>query len=139
MIVVAIVGLLGAIGMPAFKRVQMRSQNAKVVSDLRVFAGMIDTYSQEAGAFPDNANSGQLPAEMVPYIKASQWEEGPPIGGLWDIEKDSFGITSAVGIHGFTVPNEQLLRLDLKFDDGNLGTGNFRKLASDRFYYIVQE
>lgn len=139
MIVVVIIGLLARIAMPAFKRVQMRSQNAKVVNDMRVYAGMMETYSLENGAYPEDSNSGELPVDFAPYIKISQWNEGPPIGGEWDIEKDSFGIVSAVGVHQYTVSNEQILELDEKYDDGNLMTGNYRRLAGDRYYYIVAE
>lgn len=139
MIVVVIVGLLAGIAMPAFKRVQMSSQNAKVANDIRVYSGMMDTYSQENGAYPEDSNSGELPVDFAPYIKISQWEEGPAIGGDWDIEKDSFGIVSAVGVHQYTVSDEQILTLDKKYDDGNLATGNYRKLAGDRYYYIVAE
>lgn len=139
MIVVVIIGLLAGIAMPAFKRVQMSSQNAKVVNDMRVYSGMMDTYSLENGAYPEDSNSGELPVDFAPYIKISQWNEGPAIGGDWDIEKDSFGIVSAVGVHQYTVSDEQILALDKKYDDGSLATGNYRKLAGDRYYYIVAE
>lgn len=139
MIVVVIIGLLAGLAMPAFKRVQMNSQNARTANDVRVFAGMMETFSMEYGDYPEDSNSGDLPTDFAPYIKVSQWEEGPAIGGVWDIEKDSYGVLSAVGVHRYTVSNDQLLAFDQKFDDGNLSTGSYRRLAADRFYYVVAE
>lgn len=55
MIVDVIIGLLAAIAMPAFKRMQMGSQNAKVVNDMRVYFGMMETYSLENEAYPEDS------------------------------------------------------------------------------------
>jgi len=139
MIVTVIIGLLAAIAIPAFQRINVSSQNASVVNDIRVYASMMDTYSLENGVYPEDSNSGELPVDFAPYVRISQWNEGPAIGGVWDIEKDSYGVVSAVGIHGYTVPNEQLLALDEKYDDGSMTSGSYRRLAGDRYYYIVAE
>ena len=44
MIVVVIIGLLAAMAIPAFQRVQRRSQNSRFVSDLRIFSQAFETY-----------------------------------------------------------------------------------------------
>lgn len=139
MIVVVIIGLLSVIAIPAFQRVQMRSQNARLASDLRTYSGLIETYMLENSDYPEDSNSGAIPTGFTKYIKAGQWNQGPSIGGVWDVEKDSYGVLSAIGVYDYTVSNEQILQFDKDYDDGNLTTGSYRKLAADRYYYIVAE
>lgn len=138
MIVVVIIGLLAAIAIPAFLRARMSSQNARLANDFRNYVGLIDTFIHLTGTYPENSSSGQIPTGFDEYIKPSQWKEGPSIGGQWDVECDSFGIKCAIGVHGYTVSNEQLLQFDEKFDDGNLSTGQYRRISSDRYYYIIE-
>ena len=100
---------------------------------------MVETYILENGDYPEDSNSGVIPTGFAAYIKTGPWNQGPSIGGVWDVEKDSYGVASAIGVHRYTVPNEQLLRFDQNYDDGNLATGMYRKLAGDRYYYVVAE
>ncbi|MFT5837103.1 MAG: prepilin-type N-terminal cleavage/methylation domain-containing protein [Candidatus Azotimanducaceae bacterium] len=139
MIVVVIIGLLAAIAIPAFRRVRIRSQNARLASDLRTYGGMVETYLLINGDYPEASAPGIIPAGFDAYIKIGSWNQGPSIGGVWDMEKDSDGILSAIGVHQFTVPNEQLVEFDKDYDDGNVDTGKYRKLADDRYYYVVAE
>ena len=139
MVVVVIIGLIATMALPAFFQARQNSQNTRLMNDLRVFAGQIETFALETGEFPEDSNTGDIPSGFGPYIKVEQWAEGPSIGGQWDVELDSFGITSAVGVVGYTVPEEQILKFDSRFDDGNLTTGFMRKLQPNRYYYIVQE
>jgi len=60
MIVVVIIGLLAAIAVPAFKRVMMSSQNARLASDLRTFASMMESCILETGESPEDSSSGVL-------------------------------------------------------------------------------
>ena len=138
MIVVVIIGLLAAIAIPAFSRARISSQNARLANDFRNYVGLIDTFIHSTGTYPENSASGQLPAGFSVYLKPSQWAEGPSIGGQWDVESNAFGVKSAVGVHGYTVSNDQLLKFDQKFDDGNLSTGQYRQISGDRYYYIVE-
>ena len=139
MVVVVIIGLLAALAIPAFSKARQSSQNSRLASDLRLYAGAVETFTLENGEFPEDSNSGAIPAGLSPYIHSSQWNEGPSIGGVWDVEKDSMGIVSAIGVHGFTVPLQQLADFDRKYDDGDLTTGNYRRLATDRYYLVVAE
>ena len=137
MVVVVIIGLLAAIAIPAIARARESSQNARLANDLRVYAGAIETFTTETGIYPEDSTSGAIPTGMGPYIKSGKWTEGPSIGGVWDVEKDSYGVSSAIGVHGFTVTVEQLEDFDRKYDDDNLTSGNYRRLDSDRYYYVV--
>ncbi|PXA03044.1 hypothetical protein DDZ13_14090 [Coraliomargarita sinensis] len=139
MVVVVIIGLLAALAIPAFERARKSSQNSNLASDLRVYAGAVETFTLENGIYPEDSSSGAIPEGLEPYIHSNQWNDGPSIGGVWDVEKDSFGIISAIGVHRFTVDVDQLTDFDEKFDDGDLSSGNYRQLAADRYYYIVAE
>lgn len=139
MVVVVIIGLLAALAVPAFVKTRENSQNSRFANDLRVYVTAIETFILENGGYPEDSNSGTIPAGLSPYIKSGQWNEGPSIGGVWDVEKDSLGITSAVGVHRFTISAQQLEDFDQKFDDGDLTSGNYRRLDSDRYYYVIAE
>ena len=68
---------------------------------------------------------------------------GTPIGGVWDSANNAFGILSALGVHfdgtGTTQDDTYMQEIDAAFDDGSLTTGYFRKIAGNRYYFIVAE
>lgn len=139
MVAVVIIGLLLLIAIPAFVNSRMRSQNARLASDLRVFAGLAETFALENGQYPEDSSSGDIPTGFETYIRPGQWYEGPSIGGEFDMEKNSYGVTSAVGVVEFTVDNTQLMKFEQRFDDGNFATGQYRLLTGSRFYRIVAD
>jgi len=139
MIVVVIIGLLAAIAIPAFQRVRKNAQSAHFASDMRTFSQQLEIFIFESGEFPEDSSSGQIPSGFEEYIRASDWNAGPMIGGVYDVEFDSYGVTSAVGAHGYTIPDTDLTEFDRKFDDGDLSTGYFRQLDSDRYYYVLAQ
>ena len=86
---------------------------------------------------------GEVPVGFETYIMPEGWVRRTTIGGRWDVELNTFGITSALGIH-FTGPEAQpddtyMQEIDAALDDGDLATGVFQKLAADRFYFIIAE
>ncbi|MEO0511103.1 MAG: type II secretion system protein [Verrucomicrobiota bacterium] len=139
MIVVVMIGLLAAMSMPAFQRVRHNSQNANFANDVRIFSGLIETYITEIGTYPENSAPGVIPTGFESYVKTEQWYGAPSIGGDWDFERDTSGIKIAVGAHGFHATDKQLQKLDSEYDDGGLSTGEFRKLASGGYYFIISE
>ena len=48
MIVVAIISLLAAVGIPGFLRARKRSQASRIINDLRLIDGAVDAYAIEA-------------------------------------------------------------------------------------------
>jgi len=139
MIVVVIIGLLAAIAIPAFTKSRENARSARFANDVRVFAGMIETFSLESGDYPEDSSSGNIPTGFEEYIRTNQWTEGTPFGGVWDVENSDYSVTCAIGVHRYTVSNDHILRFDQKFDDGALNTGRFRKLDSDRYYFVIAE
>ncbi|MEO0511104.1 MAG: type II secretion system protein [Verrucomicrobiota bacterium] len=139
MVVVVIIGLLATLAVPAIQRAREQSQNSRFANDMRVLVGQLETYITEVGTYPEDSTSGVIPSGFSPYIHANQWNDGPSIGGVWDVERDSYGVTLAIGVHQFTVTNEQIVKFDQKYDNGNVSTGDYRMLDGDRYYFIVAE
>ena len=141
MIVVVIIGLLAAIAIPAYQRVQRRSQNSTIANDLRVFAQAFDTYATQNGAWPANVGPGMVPLGMNSAdFKVNVWTSPTPIGGQWNWDDNLAwgGFTAGISISNFTCTDAQLREIDALIDDGNLATGNFQKVSATRVTYILQ-
>ena len=142
MIVVVIIGLLAAMAIPAFQRIQRASQNTRVINDWRVFSQSFEIYNATNGTWPANVSAGIVPTSPVSMagdFKADIWQSKTAIGGRWNWDKDISGIAAGVSISGFTCTDEQLLELDNKLDDGVLTTGRFRKIQPTRVMLIIEE
>lgn len=139
MIVVVIIGLLAALAIPAFQRVQRASRNGRVANDFRVFAQAFDTYAAENGAWPANAGSGVVPAGMSGNFKTNVWTSVTVIGGRWNWDRNLSGVSAGISIARYTIPDAELAEIDAKLDDGDLSTGMFRKTQSDRVCYVLEE
>jgi prepilin-type N-terminal cleavage/methylation domain-containing protein len=138
MVVVVIIGLLAAIAIPAFKRVQEASQNSRFISDLRTFAQGFETYATKNGSWPANAGTGVVPAGMSGEIKDAAWTTAKnSVGGRWNWDFNNNGITASISCVGATASDAQMTAIDAKIDDGDLSTGNFQKV-SGRFMYILE-
>lgn len=141
LIVIVILAILAAVVIPVASNVSDQAAQAAFITDLSVFATAYELFNQKTGDFPEDSSSGSIPSGFDQYIRPSDWTKGTPLGGVWDSEKDSFGIKSAVGVHFMGVtpkPTAFMQELDATLDDGNLSTGAFQQIASDRFYYIVR-
>ncbi len=139
MIVVVILGLLASLALPAYQKVRRKAQNATFIGEMRTFAGAAETYMLETGSYLEDSGSGAVPSGFGDYISVGKWTNGTPLGGVWDMELDSFGIKAGFGVHGPIAPKEQLEEVDEDFDDGDLSTGKFRQIAADRYYYILED
>jgi type II secretory pathway pseudopilin PulG len=138
MVVVVVIGLLAAMAIPAFQRVQTLARISRVANDFRIFAQAFETHSMQTGGWPPNAGSGAIPSGMAGSFKEDVWRARTAIGGRWNWELNRSGIVAGISIAGFTCTEETLLAIDAKLDDGNLGTGTVRLTTSDRFTYILE-
>ena len=139
MIVVVIIGLLAALAIPAFQRVQRASQNSRVVNDLRVFSQSFETYATQNGAWPANVGPGVVPPGMAGTFKTDVWQSPTSIGGVWNWDQNIAGFTAGISISNFTCNDAQLIEIDAKIDDGDLTTGNFQKVQPNRVMLILQQ
>ena len=140
MIVVVIIGLLAALAIPAFQRIQRAAQNNAVVNDFRVFSQAFETYCTQNGTWPANASPGAVPAGMgTGDFKVSAWQAVTPIGGRWNWDKNIAGFAAGISISSYTCTDAQLQELDAKLDDGDLTTGNFQKVQANRVMLILEQ
>ena len=140
MIVVVIIGLLAAMALPAFNRIQEKSRNTTLANDLRAFAQAFETYALEHGTYPDDADIGVIPPAMTggtSSLDTNSFAATTPIGGNYDWDYNVFGVVAAVSVADATISDEQLTRFDATFDDGNLATGSYRG-NTGRYSFILQ-
>ncbi len=139
MIVVAIISLLAAIAVPGFLRARERAQYTSFLNTVRVFSDAVEMFAADYGEYPEDSDTGDIPTNFEDYIRITDWNKGPAIGGEWDHQLNESGIISAIGCHRFTVTEEQLEEIDRMGDDGDVDTGNLRLLANDRYYSVVAD
>ena len=141
LIVVVILGILAAIIIPQFANWPGTASQVAFITDLRIYNDAAEYYMNVTGEFLEDSSSGQLPAGWETFVNEAEWTAGTPIGGVWDFELDSFGLKSAFGVHFMNGPRKDdtfMTEVDAIVDDGDLASGAFRKIASDRYYLVVR-
>ena len=139
-IVVVIIGVLGAIAIPRLSRGTEGASVNAFVNEINNLAKAIDQYQVESGNDVADSSTGAFPSELADYLHANSWEGQTPLGGQWDIERDDSGIVLAVGVHyvSATADEGRLRQADAMMDDGDLTTGAFRKIAANRYYLVLE-
>lgn len=146
MVVVVIISLLAALGVPAIVRAKTRAKATVVVNDLRTFAAAFDGYAQEGGTWPAEVDAGIFPAGMSGRLSDAAWQRRTPIGGKynWDNDQLHGGIRPRAAIAISATDDAPLfedgdlwLEIDRTLDDGNLSTGNFRLGANSEPVFLV--
>jgi general secretion pathway protein G len=140
LIVVIILGILAAVVVPNFVSASESARQSAFVSDIRVFSDAAVLHKAQTGEWVDDGGSGMVPPGFAGYIDQDQWERGTSLGGLWDAERNSFGVRSAIGVHfmnGDDRGDAYMTEVDAIFDDGVLATGGFRRLAAERYYAVI--
>lgn len=143
LIVVIILGILSAIVLPQFSRADDDARRTVFIRNLKHFQQGISLHHAETDTPLTDGSSGQCPVGLKPFVRVDSFERPTPLGGLWDVEANDSGIILAVGVHfdgtGMTRSDAYMQPVDAQLDDGNLATGNFRKLADGRFYWVLEE
>lgn len=141
LVVVVILGILAAAVIPMFHGVRHEATISAFKSDVKTFAGAATVYYQSTGSYLEDSSSGEMPAGWEDYMDETRWVKPTPIGGVWDMERDSFGITSGLGVHfmGEDAKDDAFMaEIDAPgFDNGDLASGVFRKLEAGRYYYVL--
>jgi prepilin-type N-terminal cleavage/methylation domain-containing protein len=99
MVVVTIIGLLTALALPAFRRVQRSAVSKRTLNDARQIRDGAERYALENGNFPPNGVAG-LHADLRGYIPDTLFNSTTtPIGGVWDWDYQQNGFTAVVSIY----------------------------------------
>lgn len=143
LIVVVILGILAAIVVPQFAGATEESQPGPLSSAASASSATPPTISRCARAPTSRTGRPASAPPSSPVCAREEFEAGTPIGGVWDTEFNDSGVTSAVGVHfdgtGETRDDAFMTIIDAMFDDGDLNTGRFQKLAADRYYLIIED
>ena len=146
MVVVVIIGLLAAMGLPALRRVTLRSKASAVQNDLRTFSTAFITFNLQNGHWPANGAPREIPAEIGNAL-TNNFTLKSPIGGYykWNYDVSADGITAkaAIIIQSDTdspVSDDAELRLliDRQMDDGALDAGNIQVGSTASLVYIIE-
>jgi len=141
MIVVSVIALLAIMAYPAYSEARETTQQTTFINEMRVFSGAAEVYMLDSGEYLEDSSTGTVPAGWAPYIDTDSWTSGTPIGGSWDMELDSYGVKAAFGVvFSAGAPSAAYMQeIDERFDDGDVITGSFRRIAPGRYYYILEE
>lgn len=139
LIAVSVIGLMAAMAIPTFLKVTRNSRAAAFGRDIRTLSSATETYIMESGQWPPDTSSGVFPSEMAGYFSERFFESKTPMGGRWDFEQFDSGVTSAVGVASPTLSEEDIAKADAIIDDGNLATGQFRKIADGMYYWVIAD
>lgn len=141
LMVVVIIGLLSALLVPAINLAIRGRQNAECARKLRTAVQAFELYAAEVGSYPADRYPGVVPPEMAgyyfPYFKIDWWDSASELGGGWDWD-NGYNFDFSVSISSPTASAEQLAEFDRLIDDGNLNSGNFRKVGS-QYHYILED
>ena len=141
LIVVVILGILAAIVIPSFANATEDSRKTAFAQELRIFRDAILLYEVDHGEMPPDGGSGTVPSGLETYVNVPQWQNGTPIGGVWDNETDDI-LGAGMGVHfngfGLTRDAAYMTEIDRMIDDGVTATGGFR-VFGDRYYSVLRE
>ena len=142
LIVVVILGILASIVVAQMTTATGDSRQVIFATNLRQFAESARFHHTRSGEWPQDSDTGAVPAELADLIDARVFTVATAVGGAWDYERDEGGVTSAVGVHfdaGQTPPTDLLEAIDGRIDDGSLAAGSFREIAAGRYYWVLED
>ena len=129
MIVVVIIGLLAAMAIPAFKRVQERSLASRIANDFRQFEAAFQRYNLENGGWPPAGVPGVVPTGMSGMLPES-FTADSPVGGNYSWS----GAGGIIRLTNCQTVDSVMQRVDVILDDGDLTTGDFGTIGSGGYH-----
>jgi prepilin-type N-terminal cleavage/methylation domain-containing protein len=141
LIVVVILGILASIVMASMTKSDDDASRNVFVRNLGHYSQGLALYQEQHGAVPTDTSTGVCPPALEALFDRRSFESPTPIGGSWDVEVDENGVELAVGVHfdgGFRRDEAYMNLVDKICDDGDVTTGKFRRIATDRFYWVLR-
>ena len=138
MVVVVIVGILAAIAVPTFGHFRRNAKSQRFIHDVHVFAQAFETYAMKNGRWPASAANGTVPTGMSGELRDADWAQDSALGGRWNWDYKSNGVTAGISVTDVAVDEDQVLAIDKEMDNGNLSSGNLVK-NGNRLTYILQK
>ena len=141
LLAVTIIALLSAFIIPVVNVAVRSRENAECANKLRTAVEAFELYAAETGGYPDDQTPGVTPPEMAayyfPYFKIGWWGDTTELGGNWDWD-NGYHFKFSVSISAPTRSEAQMTDFDRLIDDGDLSSGNFRKVET-QYHYIIEQ
>jgi len=141
LLAVGIIALLTGFIIPAVNMAVRNRENAESAYKLRTAIAAFELYASETGSYPEDRTPGVEPPEMedyyFPYFKIDWWSDDTALGGKWDWD-NGYNFKYSVSISAPTKSQTQMTEFDELIDDGDLSSGNFRKVGS-QYHYIIEK
>ncbi len=139
LIVIAIIGLLASIALPAYNNYVKRAQLTETAVQLGHWGREFNRWQQINGSYPNDSHIVLPPDAPGLGIDNTAWQADTALGGNWNWEGPDNYPYAGIAILGATKPVEDIQQLDSILDDGDLSTGKFRKTPNGRYTYILDE
>ncbi|MEM1013651.1 MAG: type II secretion system protein [Planctomycetota bacterium] len=141
LIVVVILGILASLVVANVADSDDDARRNVFVRNLGHFQQGLTLYMETHNELPPDTNTGDCPAALAEMFDERSFETLTPIGGSWDVEVEESGVILAVGVHfntSFSRSDTYMAQIDAACDDGDITSGNFRKIADNRFYWVLE-
>lgn len=147
MVVVVIIGVLAAAGLPTYRHITMRSKTTALENDLRQFSTALITYNLQNARWPADSDPQVVPPELANALP-NKFTLLSPIGGVykWNFDIPADGVAckaalivqTAAGLQPLSDDVDLFLMIDRQLDDGNLETGMVQVGATNSLVYIIE-
>ena len=136
--------IIAIVAMPHFANAESESRITACVDQLNRISHAFEYFNASNGYWPPDTVVGKLPPEMRSQFRRDNPFVGEtPIGGQYDYElyEDTGAICIAIKGSEFIEPPtlEDAMALDHAIDDGDLRTGNFRKVGNHYAYAFARK
>lgn len=138
MIVVVIIGMLAALAVPNFIRMQQKAKIGRTAAEMKGLSTAFIAYVAEYGDFPTDSHL-TLPVGMEEYINPQIWADATPLGGNYNWEGPDNYPYAGLSIFNPTASAADLQTLDAMLDDGDINSGQFRLGTDGRPTLIISE
>ena len=148
-IVLAIMGIITAIALPAFERMQRNTRFSALINDLRVLGGAFQHYNSTNGGWPSlSTTAGVVPEGMQDFLRETNWTKTTIFGGgyVWekDVTHNGRKVRAAIAIQPtdaapVSMTRQEMAMFDTQYDDGNLATGFFQAGYLDLPLYVIED
>lgn len=134
LIVVVILGILGALVIPQFNEAIQETKRASFVTSLKNYANAAEQFHVRTGQPVTPLDPGVMPTDgFENFMDSASWVRPTPVGGAWSIQEGLIGVV--FNGTGDTRDAAYMQLIDLMLDDGSLTTGTFRQYGENAYYY----
>lgn len=143
MIVVGIIAIIAAIGMPAWMRARENAQKSDLINEIRTTSEAFVNYATDHNnSYPALVGGySQIPAGMAPYMpQNSTWTTSPAGGGHWgwlNLDQPVWGYRDFIILNGSGLSPASIQDIDSLLDDGDVNNGTFR-VDGQTITYAIQ-